>query len=86
MESDLQAVEPRTLAVFNAGGLPEGNYTIEIRGYKFAGGNYVAITPQSKMIHVYNGYPHTELTAGGGTIFIQRPQLAISRWQHFVTI
>ena len=78
MESDLQAVEPRTLAVFNAGGLPEGNYTIEIRGYKFTGGNYVAITPQSKMIHVYNGYPHIELTAGGGTISVQRPQLSIA--------
>jgi len=78
MESDLQAVEPRTLAVFNAGALPEGNYTIQIRGFKFAGGNYVAITPQSKMIHVYNGFPHIELTAGGGTISVQRPQLAIT--------
>jgi hypothetical protein len=78
MESDLQAVEPRTLAVFTAGGLPEGNYTIEIRGFKFVGGNYVAITPQSKMIHVYNGFPHTELTAGGGTIFVERPQLSIT--------
>ena len=34
MESDLQAVEPRTLAFFNAGALPEGD-TIEIRGFKF---------------------------------------------------
>jgi hypothetical protein len=78
MESDLQAVEPRTLAVFNAGGLPEGNYTIQIRGFKFNGANYVAITPQSKMIHVYNGFPHTELTAGGGTISVQRPQVSIT--------
>ena len=78
MESDLQAVEPRTLAVFNAGALPEGNYTIQIRGFKFVAGNYVAITPQSKMIHVYNGFPHTELTAGGGSISVQRPQLAIT--------
>jgi hypothetical protein len=78
MESDLQAVEPRTLAVFNAGSLPEGNYTIQIRGFKFVAGNYVAITPQSKMIHVYNGFPHIELTAGGGTISVQRPQLAIT--------
>lgn len=78
MESDLQAVEPRTLAVFDAGSLPEGNYTIQIRGFKFVAGNYVAIAPQSKMIHVYNGFPHTELTAGGGTIFVQRPQLAIT--------
>lgn len=78
MESDLQAVEPRTLAVFNAGGLAEGNYTIEIRGFKFFAGNYVAIAPQSKMIHVYNGFPHTELTAGGIPFTIQRPQVAIS--------
>lgn len=78
MESDLQAVEPRTLAVFNAGGLPEGNYTIQIRGFKFVAGSYVAIAPQSKMIHVYNGFPHLELTAGGGTIAVQRPQLAIT--------
>lgn len=78
MESDLQAVEPRTLAVFNAGSLPEGDYTIEIRGFKFFAGSYVAIAPQSKMIHVYNGFPHNELTAGGTIISVQRPQVAIS--------
>jgi len=78
MESDLQAVEPRTLAVFHAGGLPEGDYTIQIRGFKFFGGSYLPITPQSKMIHVYNGFPHTELTAGGSSISVQRPQVAIS--------
>jgi len=78
MESDLQAVEPRTLAVFNTGSLPDGNYTIQIRGFKFAGGSYVAIQPQSKMIHVYNGYPHTELTAGGTSVTVRRPQVAIS--------
>lgn len=78
MESDLQAVEPRTLAVFDAGGLAEGDYTIEIRGFKFFAGNYVAITPQSKMIHVYNGYPHLELTAGGALVSQQRPQVAIT--------
>jgi hypothetical protein len=72
MESDLQAVEPRTLARFDAGGLPEGNYTIEIRGFKFVGGNYLAITPQSKMIHVYNGFPHMEVGPE------QRPQLFIT--------
>jgi len=72
MESDLQAVEPRTLALFNAGGLPEGDYTIQIRGFKFVGGNYLAITPQSKMIHVFNGYPHMEVGPE------QRPQLFIT--------
>jgi hypothetical protein len=78
MESDLQAVEPRTLAVFGAGGLAEGNYTIEVRGFKFNGANYVAIPPQSKMIHVYNGFPHNELTAGGTIVFMHRPQVAMS--------
>jgi hypothetical protein len=73
MESDLQAVEPRTLAVFDAGSLPEGNYTIQIRGFKFVAGNYVAITPQSKMIHVYNGFPH--LGPGG---LVHSPQLFIT--------
>ena len=77
MESDLQAVEPRTLALFHAGGLPEGDYTIQIRGFKFFAGSYVPIAPQSKMIHVYNGFPHSELTAGGSIISVQRPQVAI---------
>lgn len=78
MESDLQAVEPRTLAVFNASGLAEGNFTIEIRGFKFNGVNYVPIPSQSKMIHVYNGFPHIELGVGGVPFPAQRPQLAIS--------
>jgi len=79
MESDLQAVNPRTLAVFEAGGLAEGNYTIEIRGFKWDGvANYVPIPVQSKMIHVYNGYPHFELTAGGTLVQEFRPQVAIT--------
>jgi hypothetical protein len=77
-ESDLQAVNPRTLAVFEAGGLPEGNYTIEIRGFKWDGANYVPIPPQSKMIHVYNGYPHFELTADGTMVQEFRPQVFIT--------
>jgi hypothetical protein len=78
MESDLQAVNPRTLAVFEAGGLSEGNYTIEIHGYAWDGINYVPIAVQSKMIHVYNGYPHLELTAGGILVPEQRPQVFIT--------
>jgi hypothetical protein len=81
-ESDLQAVNPRTLAVFEAGGLDEGNYTIQIRGFKWnAGlGTYLPIAPQSKMIHVYNGYPHLELTAGGG------PPVEMFRPEVFITL
>ncbi len=78
MESDLQAVNPRTLAVFEAGGLAEGNYTIEIRGFKWDGANYVAIPPKSKMIHVYNGYPHFELTTGGVLVQEFRPEVHIT--------
>ena len=80
MESDLQAVNPRTLAVFEAGGLAEGNYTVEIRGFSWDGGvgHYVAIPTQSKMIHVYNGYPHMELTTGGVLVQEFRPQVSIT--------
>ena len=79
-ESDLQAVNPRTLAVFEAGGLPEGNYTIQIRGFQWNAGlnSYVAIPAQSKMIHVYNGFPHFELTAGGPPVQTFRPQVFIT--------
>lgn len=79
-ESDFQAVNPRTLAVFEAGGLAEGNYTIEVRGFKWDGGlsSYVAIPLQSKMIHVYNGYPHLEPTAGGPPVQEFRPQVFIT--------
>jgi len=78
-ESNLQAVNPRTLAVFEAGGLAEGNYTIEIRGFKWDGvANYMPIPPQDKMIHIYNGYPHLEPTAGGPPVQEFRPQVFIS--------
>jgi hypothetical protein len=78
MESDLQAVNPRTLAVFEAGGLSQGLYTLEIRGFKWNGVNYLPVPVQSQLIYVYNGYPHTELTVGGGTISVQRPQVSIT--------
>lgn len=78
MESDLQAVNPRTLAVFEADGLAEGNYTLEIRGFKWNGADYLAIPPRSKMIHVYNGYPHMELTAGGILVQEFRPEVSIT--------
>jgi hypothetical protein len=78
MESDLQAVNPRTIAVFEAGGLTEGDYTIEIRGFKWDGANYVPVPVQSKMIHVYNGYPHFELTALGTMVQEFRPEVSIT--------
>jgi hypothetical protein len=77
-ESDLQAVDPRTLAEFDAGGLAEGNYTIEIRGFKWDGANYLPIPPQDKMIHVYNGYPHLVPTASGPPVQEFSPQVFIT--------
>ena len=82
-ESNLQAVNPRTLAIFEAGGLAEGNYTIEVRGFKWNGTEYIAIPVQDKMIHVYNGYPHTELVEPGPGLPLisvpeQRPQVFIT--------
>jgi hypothetical protein len=75
MESDLQAVNPRTLAAFEAGGLTEGNYYVEIRGWYWDGAAaaYAPMASQGQLIHVYNGYPHLEL---GSTV--RRPQVAIS--------
>jgi len=61
MESDYQAVNPRTLAAFEAGGLTEGNYYVEVRGWYWNGSAYVPMTSQGQLIHVYNGYPHLEL-------------------------
>jgi hypothetical protein len=85
-ESGAQLVDPRALAVFDASALPEGNYTIEIDGFVWdtAISQYVAILPvQSKMIHVYNGYPHVEPTEpilGGPIVDVpeQRPELFIT--------
>lgn len=84
-ESASQLVNPRALAVFDASALPEGNYTIEIDGFVWDSGisQYVAIPVQSKMIHVYNGYPHdepTEPVLGGPIVLVpeQRPQLFIT--------
>ncbi len=82
-ESNFQAVNPRTMAIFEAGGLPEGDYTIEVRGFKWNGLEYVPIPRKHKKIHVYNGYPHTELVEpapGAPLISVpeQRPQVFIT--------
>jgi len=82
-ESNLQAVNPRTLAIFEAGALVEGNYTLEIHGFKWNGLDYVKVPVQKKMIHVYNGYPHTELVepAPGAPLVAvpeQRPEVFLT--------
>jgi hypothetical protein len=79
-EGVIQAVNPRMLAVWEAAGLEEGPYEIEVKGFEWSGGVYVPMgTPsQIKKVYVYNGYPHTELDALGGTFTIKRPQLELS--------
>ena len=78
-EGVIQAVNPRTLAVWEASGLDEGLYDIEVKGFVWNGVDYVPMaTPsQTKRIYVYNGYPHTELDSNGNTFTIERPQLEL---------
>jgi hypothetical protein len=54
--ADGQLVNPRVVAWFAAGGLPEGNYTIEIDGFAWDGLMYQPMSPVSKTFYVYNGY------------------------------
>jgi len=77
MESDLQAVNPRTLAAFEAGGLEEGDYLIEVRPWAWNGSAYVHLASQFKTIHVFNGFKHTEILNGSPTT-IARPQVALN--------
>jgi hypothetical protein len=77
MESDLQAVNPRTLAKFEAGGLDEGDYQIEVRAWFWNGANYQSMASQSKTVHVFNGYAHTEVILGVPTTVL-RPQVSIT--------
>ena len=75
MESAAQAVNPRTLAVWSAGGLDEGLYKIEVKAFAWNGATYVQVDSQTKKVYIYNGYPHTELVVGGGTQPFQRPEV-----------
>jgi len=75
MESSAQVVNPRTLAVWQAGGLDEGLYTIEAMGFSWNGMAYVQISSQVQNAYVFNGYPHIELVSGGGTVNARRPEV-----------
>jgi hypothetical protein len=82
MEGMTQAVNPRTLAVWDAGGLAEGQYRITVTGFEWNGATYapLATGPQTKDVYVYNGYPHTELVLVNGVptaVPFQRPQVAL---------
>jgi len=76
LESNTQAVNPRTLSAFEAGGLKEGDYQVEVRAWSWNGVNYVAMASQHKTIHVFNGFPHTEIILGIPTT-VFRPQVSL---------
>ena len=81
-ESNLQAVNPRTLAAFEAGGLDEGDYRIEVKAWFWNGIVYQPIASQSKTVHVFNGYPHTEIVCTTPTTCVpttlRRPEVALT--------
>lgn len=78
-EGIIQAVNPRMLAVWEASGVEEGAYTLEVRGFVWNGAGYVPMaTPsQTQRVYVYNGYPHTELDADGNSFPVLRPELEL---------
>ena len=80
MEGTIQAVNPRTLAVWQAGGLEEGEYEIEVRAFAWNPGtsSYEQKDSQSKKVYIYNGYEHTELRSDGTTFTAYRPELLLS--------
>ncbi|MGH9361736.1 MAG: hypothetical protein ACRD2T_07445, partial [Thermoanaerobaculia bacterium] len=78
-EGIIQAVNPRMLAVWQAEGLDEGLYEIEVKGFVWGGFGYVPMgTPsQTERVYVFNGYPHTELDANGDPFTVRRPQVEL---------
>ena len=78
-EGVIQAVNPRMLAVWEASGLAEGQYDIEVKGFVWNGVTYVPMaTPsQTKRVYIYNGYPHTEIDINGDPFTINRPQVSL---------
>jgi hypothetical protein len=78
-EGIIQAVNPRMLAVWEAAGLAEGAYEIEVKGFVWSGAGYVPMaTPtQMKKVYLYNGYPHNELDAHGNSFTVHAPELEL---------
>lgn len=76
-EGIVQAVNPRMLAVWEAGGLEEGAYDIEVKGFAWNGVTYVPLATPSQVerVYVYNGYPHVEQ---GVTVFSPQVELHIT--------
>ncbi len=82
MESGGQAVNPRILAVWNAGGLDDGLYTLEVKGFAWDGTAYVQTNNITQKVYVYNGFPHLEAEAQpDGTVALvehRRPELTLT--------
>lgn len=78
-EGVIQAVNPRTLAVWEAAGFEDGKYTITVEGFVWNGAAYVPMaTPaQTQRVHLYNGYLHNELDANGNSFAVKRPELEL---------
>ena len=78
-EGIVQAVNPRMLAVWEASGLDEGRYEIEVKGFVWNGLTYVpmASPSQTERVYVYNGYPHTELDTNGDPFTVLRPEVEL---------
>jgi hypothetical protein len=78
-EGVVQAVNPRTLAVWEASGAAEGAYDIEVKGFVWNGAAYVPMsTPsQTQRVYVFNGYPHIELDTASNPFTAYRPQVEL---------
>lgn len=80
-EGLIQAVNPRTLARWQAGGLEEGAYDIEIRMFVWNGSAYVPLASPTAVVtqrvYLYNGFEHKELHADGTEFTAQSPRLTL---------
>ncbi len=87
MESGTQAVNPRMLAVWQAGGLEDGRYTLRVEAIapcKVGPGpvEYVNLPSVVQKVYIYNGFPHLEpVLQPDGTVALvpqKRPELTLT--------
>jgi hypothetical protein len=75
MGGSAQHVDQDLLAQWYTNGLDEDLYQITVTGYRWNGASYVPTNTLTKLVYIYNGYPHPEPVLGGGTATFLRPQL-----------
>jgi len=76
-----QGVDDSLLAVLNAAGLAEGNYTISVVGFRWDGSQYVeagAPLLKIKNIRVYNRYAYNAPLLDGGTYTAYSPEVSLT--------